>query len=139
MPLHLIKMAVGVTDLSSLEQIQAERRAARGAAWFYTRNAPRRQEEVLDGGSIYWVIKGQLQARQRIIGFEPRSTDDGGRFCAVHYDPPVIATRWQPRRAFQGWRYLPPEDAPEDLRGGVVGDDEPPPDMARELRALGLL
>lgn len=139
MPLHLIKMAVGITDLASLERIQAERRAARGAAWFYTRNTPRRRDEILDDGSIYWVIRGQVQARQRLLAFAPMVGEDGERFCAVHYDPPIVATFWQPRRAFQGWRYLLPEDAPADRPAGQTDSDEPPPEMARELRALGLL
>lgn len=139
MPLHLIKMAVGVTDLASLEQVQAERRAARNAAWFYTRNMPRRQAEILDGGSIYWVIRGQVQARQRILALAPMIGEDGLRFCAVHYDPPIVPTLWQPRRAFQGWRYLLPEDAPADRPQGVAEGEEPPPEMARELRALGLI
>jgi hypothetical protein len=139
MPLHLIKMAVGVTDLASLKEIQSERRKARRASWFYTRNMPRRLEEVLDGGSIYWVIKGHVQARQRLVAFKPMVGDDGAKFCAVHYDPPIIATLWQPRRAFQGWRYLLHEDVPGDRPAGWSEADEPPADMAKELRALGLL
>ncbi len=100
---------------------------------------PRRVEELLDGGSIYWVIKGHVQVRERLRGFEPMVGEDGERYCAVEYDPEPVPTLWQPRRPFQGWRYLQGKDAPADRPQGLAADDDLPPAMQQELRALGLL
>jgi hypothetical protein len=138
--LHLLKLAVGVSDLAELRRIQRERRKLRGfyCFCFYTRNTPRRQEEVLDGGSIYWVIKGQVRARQRIRGFVPILNQHGKMACLVKIEARVTPTLAQPRRAFQGWRYLRPEEAPPDRSAGGR-DDGMPAAMADELRALGLL
>jgi hypothetical protein len=139
MALHLIKLAVGVDDLSQLRRVQKERRRERGRYVFYTRHLPRRREEILDGGSIYWVIKGYVRARERILEFIPVVEEDGERYCLVRYDPRLVETVWQPRRPFQGWRYLLPGDAPPDRAGRGASEDDLPPRMAEELRALGLL
>ncbi len=139
MALHLLKLAVGVEDLADLRKQQKERRRERGRSVFYTRHMPRRREEILDGGSIYWVIKGQIRVRQRILGFIPVVEDDGERYCLVRYDPKLVETAWQPKRAFQGWRYLLPKDAPADRPARAAGEDTLPDAMAEELRALGLL
>ena len=138
MTLNLIKMAVGVTDLRELRRLQRERRKLRGFYCFYTRNTPRLQEEVLDGGSIYWVIKGQVRARQRIRGFVPIINQHGKPACLVKIEARVTPTVTQPRRAFQGWRYLRPEEAPAD-RAASERDHGMPDAMADELRSLGLL
>ena len=139
MALHLIKLAVGVSDLAHLRELQRERRKQRGFTCFYTRHMPRRQEEVLDGGSIYWVIKQQVQVRQRIRGFVPIVNKDGEPACLVKIEAKLTPTLLQPRRAFQGWRYLSAGDAPVDRPAGARPDSEMPPAMAEELRALGLL
>lgn len=138
MTVHLLKLAVGVGDLAELRKVQLERRKERGFYCFYTRNTPRREEEVLDGGSVYWVIKGFVQARQRIRGFVPIVNRRGRPALLVKLEAKIVPTDGQPRRAFQGWRYLLPDDAPRDQPKGVRGK-EIPPAMARELRELGLL
>ena len=139
MPLHLIKLAVGVDDVPHLRKLQKEHRRERGRSVFYTRHMPRRREEILDGGSIYWVIKGYIRARERVLEFIPVVEDDGERYCLVRYDPKVIETVWQPKRPFQGWRYLLPKDAPPDRPAHAAHEDRLPEKMAEELRALGLL
>lgn len=139
MALHLIKLAVGVGDFAELRRLQKLRRKERGRYCFLTRNMPRRTEEVLDGGSIYWVIKGHVQARQRLLRFVPVVSEDGDRHCAVVYDKELVATLWQPKRAFQGWRYLMAKDAPPDRPAYVASDDDLPAQMAQELRSLGLI
>jgi len=136
--LHLLKLAVGVGDLAELRVAQRARRKERGFYCFYTRNMPRRQDEVLDGGSVYWVIKGYVQARQRIRGFVPIINRRGRPAVLVKIEAKVTATESQPHRAFQGWRYLTPEEAPRDQRKGMGGKGMPPA-MARQLRELGLL
>lgn len=138
MALHLIKMAVGVSDFAELRRAQKERRQERGFYAFYTRNMPRRQEEILSGGSIYWVIKGQIQARQRIRGFTPIVNKDGERRCLVNIEAKLTPTLWRRQRPFQGWRYLLPENAPPDRPPGTK-EGALPPAMEKELRALGLL
>lgn len=136
MALHLVKLAVGIDDLAQLRRVRAERAAARGGNWIHTRNRPRRTDEVLDGGSIYWVIRGHIRVRQRVSGFRDMREEGGRRYCLIAVDPQLVPTVPRPYRPFQGWRYLSPADAPPDLPQGR----EPPPDrMLAELRALGLL
>lgn len=147
MTLHILKLCVGATSIEDLAAWQAERlreRAARGAKprlFHATLQTPRRQAELLDGGSLYWVIKGTIQVRQRLVGFEEGSKEDGSPCCLMLLDPELVPVRPVPRRAFQGWRYLPGDDAPADLGGG--GDDADlaamPADMRRALMELGLI
>ena len=140
MALHLVKMAVGVGDFAELRRLQKQRRKERGRYCFFTRNMPRRVEEVLDGGSIYWVIKGHVQARQRLLRFTPMiEEEDGRRYVAVEYDKELVPVLWQPKRPFQGWRYLEPRHAPPDRAIAAAGNDDLPTEMAAELRSLGLL
>ena len=139
-PLHLVKMAVGATDIEHLRRVRAERLAQRGWGAVYTRNHPRRVEAVLDGGSLYWVIKGQIRARQRILGFHSERDDNGRAYCLIEIDEMVVPTLPRAFRPFQGWRYLPPADAPKDAPGGPAGDFAALPDhMLAELRELGLI
>lgn len=138
--LHLLKMAVGVADLDELHRIRAQRRAERGGDWVYTRNRPRRAAEVLAGGSIYWVIRGQVRVRQRITGLRGDHDENGRSYCLIEVDAALVPTEMRPWRAFQGWRYLTPADAPADLgRPGFDQGAPPPAAMFAELRALGLI
>jgi hypothetical protein len=140
-PLHLLKMAVGVADLDALRRVRAERIKRLGGSFVYTRNHPRRAEELLAGGSLYWVIRGQIRMRQRITGFKTARDDKGRAYCLIAVDCELVPTLPRPRRPFQGWRYLGPADAPPDLpAAGVAGaGDEPmPAHLVAELRALGL-
>jgi hypothetical protein len=139
MSLHLIKLAVGVEDVPHLRKLQKERRRERGRSVFYTRHLPRRSAEILDGGCIYWVVKGYVRVRQRILQFIPVVEEDGERYTMVRYDPKLIETVWQPKRPFQGWRYLLPKDAPADRPAHAAKEDRLPEAMAEELRSLGLL
>lgn len=136
MPLHLLKLAVGIDDIEQLRRIRRARAAERGGDWVYTRNHPRRAPEVLAGGSIYWIIRGQIRVRQRIAGFRSGRDDNGRRYCLIEVDAALIPTLSRPWRPFQGWRYLSPEDVPAD-RGdaGQPSSDR----MLAELRALGLI
>ena len=83
---------------------------------------PKRREEILDGGSIYWVIKGNILCRNRIIGLE-ETTKNGNRACGILMDPELIPVLPQPRRAFQGWRYLQDGDQPADMTAVEGGED----------------
>jgi hypothetical protein len=139
MPLHLIKLAVGVDDLKELAAIQKARRQERGRYGFFTRNMPRRVDELLDGGSIYWVVKGQVRARQRLKRFHAREDDSGRSYVIVEYAPKIVPVRPRRMRPFQGWRYLDGNSAPPDLPPGAKGDDALPDGLAEELRSLGLL
>ena len=90
---------------------------ATGALFHETRHYPRRADEILDGGSIYWVVKGFVRVRQRIVRLERRASEERGRFCRIHLDPVLVRTELQPRRPHQGWRYLQDIDAPPDRAG----------------------
>jgi hypothetical protein len=103
----------------------------------FTRNRPRRAAELLDGGSIYWVIRGQISVRQRLLGFRSGHDADGRRHCLIEIDPALVPTLARSCRPFQGWRYLGHDAAPADR---FAADPSPLPDrMLAELRALGLL
>ena len=136
MPLHLLKLAVGIENLDHLRRIRAARQAERGGSWVYTRNHPRRAQEVVAGGSIYWIIRGQIRVRQLVTGFSRECDESGRRYCRIEIDERLVLTVARPWRPFQGWRYLSPADAPEDCREA----GEPPSDrLLTELRALGLI
>ncbi|MCP4304461.1 MAG: DUF1489 domain-containing protein [bacterium] len=142
MALHLIKLCVGVASVDELagwvEGRAAEaRRAGRSPQHFHvTRMAPKRATELLDGGSLYWVIKGNVQVREPLIDVQPFTDKDGIHRCRIVMEPKLVETEWQPRRPFQGWRYLKPSDAPPDR---LQGDrNSLPVGLAAELSDLGL-
>lgn len=145
MALNLIKLCVGCESVEDLEEWIASRlaecrRLGRAEEQFHTtRMVPTRAAEIVDGGSLYWVIKGSVQCRQPITEIRPFTDGEGIGRCHLVLDPAVVRTEWQPRRAFQGWRYLKPEDAPADLGKGRAALAELPPKLRRELAELGLL
>ena len=143
MTLNLIKLCVGCESVEDLEDWIADRlegRRRNGLAPEHdhvTRMMPARARELLEGGSLYWVIKGNVQCRQRLVDVRSFVDGEGVGRCQLVLDPNVVATRWQPRRPFQGWRYLSQSDAPADL--GKSALVEMPSDLRRELASLGLL
>lgn len=138
--LHLVKMCVGIALVEELVAWQQLRQRKDGMLQHVTRMTPRRGDELLNGGSIYWVIKGHIQVRQRLIELRPLTGNDGVARCALILEPKLVRTQPHPRRPFQGWRYLKAEDAPPDLaKGKAGGRNAMPPEMRAELMALGLL
>ncbi len=104
-----------------------------------SRNRPKRETEVLDGGSVFWIIKRQIVARASILAIREEKRFDGKKGCQICVKPDVIPTVPAPKRGFQGWRYLRPEDAPKDLSMGDTHDGTGSPELAAELQVLGLL
>lgn len=141
MTLHLIKLCVGIESVAHLQERQAARlkRARASELRHRTRQMPRRRDELLDGGSLYWVIKGVVQVRQRLLDLRAVRDDEGVRRCDLVFDPVLVPTRPQPRRAFQGWRYLEPADAPSDLDISASGLADMPAEMRAALTELGLI
>jgi hypothetical protein len=145
MALHLIKLAVGCDSIKDLQDWVRERMRQAKAQGLprrhthVTRMTPKRDEELLDGGSLYWVIKGQIAARERLIGLEQFRDKAGVGRCRILMEPKVVAVTPRPMRAFQGWRYLNPKDAPPDLSKSGTGLAAMPEPLRRELRDLGLL
>lgn len=139
MTIHLLKMSVGSETVEGLAAWQAHRYAEHGMVWHLTRHTPRRGEEVLDGGSIYWIFNGAIRARNRIIDIDRAENPAGESRCRLVLEPKLVATEIQPRRAHQGWRYFDLNDAPRDAAVRRRGRRQPPPEMAAELRSLGLL
>jgi hypothetical protein len=145
MALNLIKLCVGCDSVEDLEEwiafrLDERRRAGEPVEQFHTtRMVPTRAAELLEGGSLYWVIKAQVQCRQRLLDIRPFTDAEGIGRCHLILDPNVERTEWQPRRAFQGWRYLKPADTPADLGKGSAGLMEMPPRLRQELAELGLL
>ena len=139
MTVHLKKLSVGSESLASLRQWQEMRLKAGFELMHVTRNTPRRAEEVLDGGSIYWVIKGVMCARQPIIELRSMQRADGRPACGIVLAPEIVTVEPTRMRIFQGWRYLEAKDAPVDLPMASDGDEAMPPELVAELRELGLL
>lgn len=143
MALNLVKLCVGISAVeelqASLDQRMEQRRLSGEPihSWHTTRMVPKRLTQLLEGGSLYWVIKGNVQVRQILEDIEIFTDNEGIRRCRLILEPRLILTHWQPRRAFQGWRYLEQKDAPLDLKTGDAGGF--PPQLQRELADLGLL
>ena len=146
MTLHIIKLCVGADSIEDLAEWQKGRLAAQRAAgqkprlFHGTRMVPRRQAELLEGGSLYWVIKGIVLVRQRITGFGDGHKPDGTPCCLIYLDRTLVPTHPVPRRAFQGWRYLEAADAPPDLdaqASRVLAQLSP--QMRKDLLDLGLI
>ncbi len=144
MSLHIVKLCVGADSIEDLAQWQSARlkeRKAKGEKpriFHATLQTPKRQDE-LKGGSLYWVIKGIIQVRQRLLAFEEGKKADGSPCCLIVLDRKLVPVRPMPRRAFQGWRYLTDDDAPGDLGKGAADVAAIPPDMRRALTELGLI
>lgn len=140
MAVNILKLCVGADSVEDLLQWQAQHLGhwPAGRAEHITRMWPKRAEEVLDGGSLYWVIKGQVLARQRILALEPRQGADGIARCALVLDAQVIRTEAAARRPFQGWRYLAAEESPRDLPKGRALETALPASLAQALAEIGL-
>jgi hypothetical protein len=142
MTLNLIKLCVGAASIDDLadwieRKLAAKRAAGEPVEHFHrTRMVPRRVEDLLDGGSLYWVIKGNVQVRQKLLEIRPFTDNEGIGRCHLVLQPDLVPTEWQPKRAFQGWRYFDPKDVPRDLTSGRR--DELPAALAAELAGLGL-
>lgn len=139
--INLVKLCVGaksVEDLVSWQQ-HTRKRTPDGKLKHVTRMWPKREAELVDGGSLYWVIKGLILCRQRLLRLDEIIRHDGVRMCALVLDEEVTRTQSVPRRAFQGWRYLKEEDAPRDLRNGAKTEEALPPDLNRALGEIGVI
>ncbi|WP_028029810.1 DUF1489 family protein [Gemmobacter nectariphilus] len=138
-PVNLVKLCVGADSVQDLLDWQDSQRHhyPPGRTFHITRMWPKREAEVLQG-SLYWVFKGQILARQKILELQRVEGGDGIARCAIHLDARVIRTEPAARRPFQGWRYLKPEESPRDLPQARATDDSLPPDLAAALADIGL-
>jgi|SRR5579883_83915 hypothetical protein len=145
MTLHLVKLCVGAGSVRDLEEWieqklkEKRRRGEKPEHVHRTRMVPKRAAELIDGGSLYWVIRGEIACRQRIRDVRPYRDKDGVGRCALVLDRKVVLTAPRPFRAFQGWRYLAATDAPRDLEAAAPGAAAMPEKLRRELRELGLI
>jgi hypothetical protein len=140
--LHLIKLSVGPKDVAALAAIQKERLRTDPPLRAWTRMFPKRGAELTDGGSIYWVVAGFVRVRQRILEIREEEWDDGTPCAALVLDTRLVPVEARPMKAFQGWRYLKPEEAPADLaqdRPAARGIDRLPPRLRRDLAELCLI
>ena len=138
---HLIKLSVGTDNVEDLAAWQATKRAQTpdGLPRHVTRMWPKRADEILNGGSIYWVIKGAIQCRQTVKRLDEYIGQDGIRRCAIVLDPEIIRTGSSLKRPFQGWRYLTVTDAPPDLPKGRASEEPLPVELNRALAEIGVL
>lgn len=143
MALNIIKLCVGCSSPEELEawiefRLEEKKRLGEPAEQYHTtRMIPKRVDELTNGGSLYWVMKGGITCRQRLLDVRPFRDSEGVNRCHLVLDPVVIRTEWVPRRPFQGWRYLPSEEVPADVAASGTG--ELPDSLRRELAELGLL
>jgi hypothetical protein len=137
---NIVKLSVGTEDIAGLAAWQKTPRAqaSDGLPQHVTRMWPKRADEILNGGSIYWVIKGVIMCRQKIVRLDERIGMDGIRRCAIVSEPALIRVEATPKRAFQGWRYLPTTDAPADLPDGRQEETPLPPELSKALAAIGV-
>ena len=139
MVLHLIKLAVGIDDPAHLAKVQKRYRLPNGNPRCRTRMTPKRAEELTAGGSLFWVINGYIMVRQKILAIHQK-TDGGRPQCLIELAKRPVLVQPTHRRPFQGWRYLKPDDAPPDIKGGKIYiDPKMPKAMQSELRKLGLI
>ncbi|ETX29182.1 lysophospholipase [Roseivivax isoporae LMG 25204] len=138
---HLLKLSAGTESVEELARWQASARAkgADGNPRHVTRMWPKREADIVAGGSIYWVIKGLIQCRQRVLRLDEVAGGDGVRRCAIVLEPGLIRVTPAPRRPFQGWRYLMPDDAPADLPASRQDEDALPPELAGALAEIGVI
>jgi len=140
--MHMQKLSVGSESIATLQDWQkmvVRRRKKRGLSPYHehvTRMFPKQMEALLDGGSIYWVIKGLIQCRNELVALEETKTQDGRKACSILMKPKLIAVVPTPKRPFQGWRYLKAEDAPADL-DKIGGANDLPPELRAKLANLG--
>ena len=146
MAVHLIKMAVGIESFSHLAHVQKNRlqdlnkEGESPVLRHWTRNSPTRAEEICAGGSLYWIIKGAIRARQKISSIDKHTSEKSRKRCALVLDTTLVRTELKISKPIQGWRYLDPQAAPKDLlMVANEGNADIPMEMARELRELGLL
>jgi hypothetical protein len=140
--LHIIKLCVGVTEIAELAEWQARRLRENPPLRHLTRMMPKRAGDLLDGGSLYWVIGGFVRVRQRLLDVREDQREDGSACCALVLDKDLVPVELRPQKPFQGWRYLDPAAAPPDLPRGAVparGIEKLPPEMRKQLQALGLI
>ena len=137
---HLLKLSVGTESVEDLADWHRDKRAQTGDGLprHVTRMWPKREAEILNGGSIYWVIKGVILCRQPILRLDEYIGGDGIRRCAITCKPGLIRVAATPKRAFQGWRYLPVTDAPPDLPAGRQHEEALPPELSKALAAIGV-
>ncbi len=139
MALNLVKLCVGVSEIEEMNAWIAICKGGGDSLDHVTRMFPRRKDEILPHGSLYWVIRGLILCRQPIADLENVVGGDGIERCRIVFKPEIIRVRPTPRRAFQGWRYLTETDAPPDLKKGEQSAADLPEAMRRELASLGLL
>lgn len=141
MTVHLLRMAVGINSIADLIDLQKRRRQINSDSRLFntTRNVPKRVDELLDGGSIYWVIKRLIRVRQRIISINQEINNEGKKYCLIEIDPKQIKVEPRTQKPFQGWRYLNIEDAPVDIELRSSPEAELPEEMLIELKELGLM
>jgi hypothetical protein len=138
--INILKLSVGSESVADHAdwQLSQRHRWPEGRAIHVTRMFPKREAEVLNGGSLFWVIKGLVQCRQKILGLEQVTGGDGISRCALILDSEIIRTETAPRRPFQGWRYLEPSDSPADLARGREHEQALPAALAQALAEIGL-
>ena len=137
MTIHMVKLCVGADDVQDLRDWQNHLLKTHPNPVHHTRMVPKRMDELADGGSIYWVIKGIIQVRQRIIDVREMVDRGGRKACELVFDKEIVPVEPMPKRPFQGWRYLKPEDAPADLKAGS-GAVELPSKLRVQLREAGV-
>lgn len=137
--MHLLKLSVGVRDVAHLRALQALRATAAPPLRHQTRMAPKRRDELLDGGSIYWVIGGYIQVRQRLLDIIEDRWDDGTACAGLVLHPELIPVAARPMKPFQGWRYLDAEAAPADITEAAAISDDLPPALKAALREACLI
>lgn len=142
--INILRPAVGVRDIAHLHELQTHFRTSnhegQNVVVATTKRQPRQKDEILSSeGSMYWIIKNTIQARQKIVDLKLVEEEDGETYCQILMNPQIIRVSPRKKRAFQGWRYFKGSDVPKDIGSFSPSDDGLPPEMEEELRALGII
>ena len=142
---NFLRTGVGVESIEHLYEIQHGHRQIKfngeNHAYLFTRRTPTRANDLINGGSVYWIIKRQICARQTIADIQTLKDEDDKPFCHVIMNQQIYLTQPVAHKHIQGWRYLSPEKAPKDI-GLFTPNNRPddiPPELAAELAEAGLL
>jgi hypothetical protein len=142
---NFLRTGVGVDSIHHLHDIQSSYRhivhQKQDCAFLTTRRTPTRVNDLINGGSVYWIIKRQICARQIIVDIQTLKDEEDKNYCVILMDKKLILTQPLNHRHIQGWRYLPPEKAPTDIGtfDPSIIEDDMDPDMAKDLAEAGLL
>ena len=123
MTVHLKKLAVGISSIENLKDRQSFIFDTYGEIINFTRNKPKRVDELIEGGSLYWIINRKVFVRQKILEIKSFVLEDGKKSAGIVLQNKLIRVRPVSMKPFQGWRYYQKSDVPTDIDDDNFSDE----------------